>query len=107
MTPGHTNSLIPIEDGRMRFAARAPGWSCRGAFTLIEVVAGLSLMSMVLVVCLVAIHRHEQQSNTAHQKLLAVRVADHLLEDLHGGGRLSPMLRTGSVSSDGHDFERI
>lgn len=80
------------------YRGRHPG------FTLIEVVAGLSLMSITLVVCLVGIRRHEQQLNTAQQKLHAVRVADQLLEDLHQSGRVVSVTQSGLISSDGVEF---
>ncbi len=52
------------------------------AFTLLEVVAGLTLMASVLVASLLSFSAHYQQRRIAESKLAAVDIADQLLHDL-------------------------
>ena len=52
------------------------------AFTLLEVVVGLTLMATVLVGSLLSFSAHHQQSRTADAKIAAVTIADQLLHQL-------------------------
>lgn len=52
------------------------------AFTLLEVVVGLTLMASVLVGTLLSFSAHQKQRRLADAKLAAVRVADDLLNEL-------------------------
>ena len=54
----------------------------RSAFTLLEVVVGLTLMASVLVSSLLAFSAHQKQRRLADAKIVAVRLADQLLTDL-------------------------
>ena len=52
------------------------------AFTLIEVVVGLTLMASVLVGSLLSFSAHHQQRRIADAKLVAVAIADQLLNEM-------------------------
>ena len=69
----------------------------RRALTLIEVVAGLSLLSIVLVTSLVGMRRHENQAKTAKAKLQAVDVAEQLLSGWYQSSGFVPVPQSGTV----------
>lgn len=54
----------------------------RRALTLVEVVVGLVLMATVLASSLLAFGAHQRQRRTANQKLVAVGIAEDLLNQL-------------------------
>ena len=56
----------------------------KNAFTLLEVIVGLTLMATMLVGSLLAFAAHQRQARFADAKLQAVVIADELLDRLSG-----------------------
>lgn len=52
------------------------------AFTLLEVVVGLTLMASVLVASLLSFSAHQKQRRLADAKIVAVAIADELLGEM-------------------------
>lgn len=77
----------------MRFS-RSSG---KNAFTLIEVVVGLTLMASVLVGSLLAFSAHHRQQATAEGKLAAVAIADQLLNEWTGTREGVPASGQGAI----------
>ena len=67
------------------------------AFTLIEVIVGLTLMATVLVGSLLAFSAHRKQLRVAEQKLKAVSIADDLLYRFSGQREGVPKAARGPV----------
>lgn len=67
------------------------------AFTLIEVVVGLTLMASVLVGSLLALSAHRKQRRTADAKLVAVRFADDLMNRFFSLSEGIPLAARGVV----------
>jgi type II secretory pathway pseudopilin PulG len=67
------------------------------AFTLLEVVAGLTLMATVLVASLLSFSAHHRQRRLAESKLAAVAVADELLGELSASREGIPRAGRGMI----------
>ena len=73
----------------------------RGGLTLIEVVAGLSLLSIVLVTGLVGMRHLDRQLRMAADKIKAVQAADQLLSHWFAWPADFPWQSSGRVSVEG------
>ncbi len=76
------------------------------AFTLLEVVVGLTLMASVLVGSLLSFSAHHQQRRIADAKLVAVTVADQLLDELSGTREGVPAVGRGMIAGRPNWFWR-
>lgn len=74
------------------------GQSRRAAFTLVEVIASLLLLSTLLVASLLAHGRHARQIRAAQEKLDAISVAEALLSEWNAAGQTGAPAREGRVS---------
>ena len=83
-------------------------WPCRHntAFTLLEVVVGLTLMASVLVGSLLSFSAHQKQRRMADAKLAAVAVADDLLNQLSGSRDGIPVAGRGLIAGKANWFWR-
>ena len=72
----------------------------RCAFTLIEVLAGLTLLSTLLVAVVMARGRYVHQSVSAERRLEAVEVADELLTQWWQDPAAFPVDDSGTVNED-------
>ncbi len=87
--------LVPVECEGWRVRSR----DRRPAFTLVEVLVGVTLMATMLVGSLLAFAAHRKQQRFADQKLRAVALADSLLDQLsHRPGGI-PSTGRGPVAS--------
>ena len=59
-------------------------WGAGTAFTLLEVIVGLTLMATLLVSSLLAFAAHQRQRQFADNKLAAVAIADDMLNWMSG-----------------------
>lgn len=69
----------------------------RGAFTLVEVVAGIALLAVLLVGVVQSIAAHKRTLARAADRIEAAAVADRLLGSLSGRGGLYPTNARGLV----------
>ena len=69
----------------------------RRAFTLLEVIVGLTLMATMLVGSLLAFAAHQKQRRLADAKLLAVAVADDILNRMHTAANGIPQNDRGMI----------
>ena len=76
------------------------------AFTLLEVVVGLTLMASVLVGSLLSFSAHHQQRRMADAKIAAVAVADQLLNELSGTREGVPAIGRGTIAGRPNWFWR-
>ena len=76
------------------------------AFTLLEVVVGLTLMASVLVGSLLSFSAHHQQRRIADAKIAAVTVADQLLDELSGTREGVPAVGRGMIAGRPNWFWR-
>jgi type II secretory pathway pseudopilin PulG len=76
------------------------------AFTLLEVVVGLTLMASVLVGSLLSFSAHYQQRRIADAKIAAVTVADQLLDELSGTREGIPAIGRGMIAGRPNWFWR-
>jgi type II secretory pathway pseudopilin PulG len=76
------------------------------AFTLLEVVVGLTLMASVLVGSLLSFSAHHQQRIIADAKLAAVTVADQLLNEMSGTREGIPAVGRGMIAGRPNWFWR-
>jgi type II secretory pathway pseudopilin PulG len=70
----------------------------REAFTLVEVIASLLLLSTLLVATLVAHGRHARQIRAAKEQLAAVAAAEELLSEWNSSGQTGAPAREGKIS---------
>lgn len=70
----------------------------KNAFTLLEVVVGLTLMASVLVGSLFSFSAHHQQRRIADAKITAVAVADQLLNELSSAREGVPTAGRGMIA---------
>ncbi|MEM9587060.1 MAG: type II secretion system protein [Planctomycetota bacterium] len=70
----------------------------RSAFTLIEVVVGLTLMATLLVSSLLAFTAHRRQLAAAMRKQQAIELADDLLSRLESSREGIQPLKSGAVA---------
>jgi prepilin-type N-terminal cleavage/methylation domain-containing protein len=75
-------------------------YSCRNAFTLVEVVASLMLLGTLLVAILMAHREHAKQIRNASIRLKAIEVADKLFAEWSEKG----MWGTAKASGEVPDF---
>ncbi len=78
----------------------------KNAFTLLEVVVGLTLMASVLVGSLLSFSAHHQQRRIADAKITAVAVADQLLNELSGTREGIPTAGRGMIAGRPNWFWR-
>ena len=80
------------KESDVKSSAKSSSRPLRGkAFTLLEVIVGLTLMATMLVGSLLAFAAHQRQARFADAKLQAVAVADELLDRFSGSpGGLPP-----------------
>lgn len=76
------------------------------AFTLLEVVVGLTLMASVLVGSLLSFSAHHQQQRIADAKIAAVAVADQLLDEFSGTREGIPAVGRGMIAGRPNWFWR-
>ena len=76
------------------------------AFTLLEVVVGLTLMASVLVGSLLSFSAHHQQRRLADAKIAAVAVADQLLNEMLGTREGIPAVGRGLIAGRPNWFWR-
>lgn len=74
------------------------------AFTLLEVVVGLTLMASVLVGSLLSFSAHHQQQRMAEAKIAAVAVADQLLDEMAGSREGVPAVGRGIIAGRSNWF---
>lgn len=82
----------------MRFSPCRASTRSQSAFTLVEVVVGLSLMASVLVGSLISFTAHHRQLRAAESKLTAVSIADELLSRLSGSRQGVPRAGRGAIA---------
>ena len=78
----------------------------RLAFTLLEVVVGLTLMASVLVGSLLAFSAHQKQRRNADAKIVAVAIADELLNQFTSSREGIPAIGRGAISGQPNWFWR-
>lgn len=69
----------------------------RSGMTLVEVVAGMTLLACLATGILLAYGAHQKQLRRAEQKIAAVQVADKLLTEWYSGHTTVPRNRQGRV----------
>ena len=67
------------------------------AFTLIEVVVGLTLMATVVVASLLAFSAHQKQIRQARSKIAALQISDDLLNRMSASRSGIPPFATGTI----------
>lgn len=77
---------------------------CRSGLTLIEVIAGLAILSTLLVSVLIAISRHERQIKRAERVLDAANVADRVLAELLNHSSQINRQQAGTINNDETSF---
>lgn len=80
-------------------SSRRQGVACR-AFTLLEVVVGLTLMATMLTSSLLAFSAHRKQRRFADAKLTAVAIADNLLDFMSGSPDGIPPVGRGPIAGN-------
>jgi type II secretory pathway pseudopilin PulG len=73
---------------------------------LLEVVLGLTLMASVLVGSLLSFSAHQKQRRIADAKIVAVRIADELLNELSGSREGIPIASSGMIAGRPNWFWR-
>ena len=74
------------------------------AFTLLEVIVGLTLMASVLTSSLLAYSAHRKQQRFAEAKLQAVAISDALLDQLSGSPQGIPSSGRGWIAGKSNWF---
>lgn len=78
--------------------------SPKQAFTLLEVIVGLTLMASVLTSSLLAFSAHRKQQRFAESKLQAVAIGDQLLDRLSGSPQGIPPSARGLIAGKSNWF---
>ena len=76
----------------------------RNGLTLIEVVAGLALLSMLMVTAMVGFSRHKQQIEFSQDQLAAAELADQLLADWYKTPERFPRASSGLAHQGDRQF---
>lgn len=80
--------------------------TAKPAFTLLEVIVGLTLMATVLVSSLLAFSAHQKQRRFADNKIAAVAIADDLLNWMSGSPEGIPTVGRGLITGRPNWFWR-
>jgi type II secretory pathway pseudopilin PulG len=91
--------------GDARFAGcRAPQTAWRKAFTLVEVLAAMLFMAVVIPVAMQGLRLASLAGEVAQRKMVAVRIANKLLNELKVTGQLQNTGQGGVVQESGLSY---
>lgn len=77
----------------------------RTAFTLVEVLAALTLLAIVVPVAVEALHVASGAGEAATRKAAAIRIAERVLNENIVTTNWNQSVQTGSVIEDGHTYQ--